>query len=65
MGIQNSVANIAGVVVPLVTGRLIDLSGYFQWAFIVAALVSLTGITAYAMVVRKVAQLNWELELQG
>jgi len=64
MGIQNSVANIAGVVVPLVTGRLIDLSGHFQWAFIVAALVALVGITGHALVLRKVTRLDWDLELR-
>ena len=42
-GLQNFVANLAGVVAPLVTGFVVEKTGLFFWAFAISAAVSLTG----------------------
>ena len=59
IGIQNSLANIAGMVAPVITGYIVDHTGHFSGAFLVAALMSLTGIVAYGGIVRKVDALRW------
>ena len=37
MGIQNFVANLAGVTAPVITGLVVDRTGSFAWAFVIAA----------------------------
>lgn len=60
MGVQNLCANLAGVSAPLVTGFLVDRTGGFAMAFMVAAAVTLAGAVAFAFVVRRVEPLPWE-----
>jgi MFS family permease len=59
MGVQNSIGNLAGVVGPIATGYLVDRTGSFVWAFLVAALVASTGIFGWTLMVRRVAPLDW------
>ncbi len=60
MGVQNSLANIAGVVAPIVTGRVVDLTGHYDWAFVIAAAMAAVGIVGWAMVIPRVEALAWE-----
>lgn len=59
MGVQNSIGNLAGVVGPIATGYLIDRTGSFVWAFLLAALIASTGIVAWSLMVKRVAPLRW------
>jgi MFS family permease len=59
MGIQNLVANVAGVSAPIITGLVVDRTGSFAWAFVIAAAVTLTGAFAFALVVRRVEPIDW------
>jgi MFS family permease len=59
MGIQNFIANIAGVLAPLITGFVVDATGEFYWAFAIAAGVTLAGAFAFAYMIRRVAPLAW------
>lgn len=59
IGAQNCVGNIAGMVAPLVTGAVVDRTGQFFWAFGIACAVTLAGIVAWGVVIRRVAQLDW------
>ena len=43
VGVQNGLANISGIVGPIVTGLIIDWSGSYAGAFWVAAAVTLMG----------------------
>jgi MFS family permease len=59
VGVQNCVGNIAGIVAPIVTGLVIDRTGQFFWAFAIACAVTVAGIFAWGVVIRKVEPLNW------
>jgi len=59
MGFQNCVGNVAGIVGPVVTGFVVEASGNFTSAFVIASLVGLGGVVAWGLVIRKVAPLEW------
>ncbi len=65
MGIQNCVANLAGIVAPIITGIVVDRTGRYYWAFIIAASVALTGIIGWGLVIKAVAPLDWRPQPQG
>jgi MFS family permease len=60
MGVQNLCANLSGVLAPLATGFVVDATGDFAWAFAIAAAVTLLGVLAYAVVVRRVEPVRWD-----
>jgi MFS family permease len=60
MGVQNLCANMAGVLAPLITGYVVESTGQFLWAFLIAAAVTLTGVVAFGMVVRRVEPIDWD-----
>jgi MFS family permease len=53
VGLQNGIANMAGVTGPALTGFLIDWTGHFASAFAVAAVITLGGGFAWCLGVRK------------
>ena len=59
MGVQNCIGNLAGIVAPVITGMVVDRTGQFFWAFIIAGGVSLTGIFCWAVLIRRVSPVNW------
>ncbi len=59
IGLQNLCANIAGMVGPAITGWLIDSTGGFLSAFVLAALVTLLGAVAWGLIIPKVAPVDW------
>jgi MFS family permease len=61
MGIQNSLANCAGIIAPVVTGTIADRTGNYALAFFIAAAVVLTGTVGWGLVVRKVETTDWNL----
>ncbi len=60
VGIQNSFGNLPGVIAPWLTGFLIDLTGQFTWAFVVAALMSLLGLVGWLGMLPKLAEIDWQ-----
>jgi MFS family permease len=58
-GLQNCLANFAGVVAPAVTGFVVQETGQFFWAFVVCSAVVLLGAAAYAFLVGPVEELKW------
>jgi MFS transporter, ACS family, D-galactonate transporter len=58
-GLQNFLANLAGVVAPAVTGFVVDRTGQFFWAFAVSAAVVLIGATIYVFVLGRVEPVDW------
>jgi MFS family permease len=59
MGIQNFFANMAGVLAPLITGFIVHRGNNFFWPFAIAAAVTLTGVLAYAVVIKRVEPVSW------
>jgi MFS family permease len=60
IAVQNCVGNFAGVVAPLVTGFVIDRTGQFFWAFAIACAVTIGGIFAWGVMIRRVEPVNWD-----
>lgn len=60
-GLQNFVANLAGVVAPLITGVVVGKTGDFFWAFVIAGAVALVGAGVYAFMLGPVEPLDWRL----
>ena len=59
MGLQNFIGNLSGILSPVLTGFIVDRSGSFGWAFVVAAAVSLLGALAYGIVIPRIETLTW------
>ena len=59
IGIQNAIGNVPGIVAPIVTGALIDWTGRYQAAFLVAGGVAIVGACNWLFVVRRAAPLEW------
>ncbi len=58
-GLQNFVANLAGVAAPSVTGVVVERTGRFFWAFAVVGAVALFGAAMYGFVIGRVEQVRW------
>jgi MFS transporter, ACS family, D-galactonate transporter len=57
--VQNFVGNFAGVISPWLTGLVVEKTGHFFWAFVVLALVLLSGAASWAFVVGRVEPIQW------
>jgi MFS transporter, ACS family, D-galactonate transporter len=53
-GLQNGFANMAGVIAPVVTGWLVQSTGQFHLAFVVAAVIALAGAAVLTVGVGKI-----------
>jgi len=59
MGVQNCLANTAGVLAPIITGYVVDVTGKFGLAFALAAAMSLVGIVGWVALIRRVETVDW------
>ena len=59
VGVQNAIANLAGVLAPWLTGILVDKTHHFTSAFIIGALVSILGLIGWVWIVPTVAPVPW------
>jgi len=59
VGVQNAFGNFAGILGPIVTGIIVDRTGGFEGAFVLAAAVTLTGVLGYGVIVSKIAPIQW------
>jgi len=57
VGVQNAVGNFAGIVAPIVTGLIVDWTGSFFNAFLVAAAICGVGAINWAFAVPRIAPL--------
>ncbi len=65
VGIQNSLGNLPGIIAPAVTGFIVQATGHFTYAFVVAAGVSLLGLIGWIVMVPKLVELNWRFPAQS
>jgi MFS family permease len=61
-GMQNGLANFAGVIGPALTGLTVDRTGNFLLALAITAAVSVGGAFAWTLGVARVDQINWDSE---
>lgn len=59
IGVQNAIANTAGIIVPLVTGVIVDRTGSFDAAFLLAAAVALSGAIGWGLILPRIAPVDW------
>jgi MFS transporter, ACS family, D-galactonate transporter len=60
VGLQNGIANLAGIVSPAAAGFLVDRTGHFTLPLLITAVLALTGALGWAVVVGKLKQVEWE-----
>jgi MFS family permease len=53
VGIQNAAASVAGIVSPILTGRLVDLTGAYRAPMVVVTMFLVLGIASYLLLVRE------------
>jgi ACS family D-galactonate transporter-like MFS transporter len=58
-GLQNFMGNLAGVVVPALTGLIVQRTGQFFWAFATTAIVALLGAMFWFFWVGRVEEVVW------
>jgi cyanate permease len=59
IGFQNSIANLAGISAPALTGFLVDRNGNFVAAFAVAAGVSVFGAICWGLIIKRIECEDW------
>ncbi|HEV7986080.1 MAG TPA: MFS transporter [Steroidobacteraceae bacterium] len=59
VGVQNSCGNIAGIFAPWITGMLVDATGSFDSAFLLAALINVLGLVGWMWILPRVEPLRW------
>ena len=58
-GLQNLIANLAGVVAPLITGIVVDRTGQCFWAFLIAGAVALAEAVVNVFVLGPIQSVDW------
>ena len=59
VGFQNGFGNMAGVIVPIITGAAVRYTGHFNAAFVALAGVALVGAFGYTVLIDRVEQVVW------
>jgi MFS family permease len=59
IAVQNCAGNVAGLVAPFLTGVVVDRTGNFSLAFVLAGAITLFGVAAWGLVIRRIAPLDW------
>lgn len=65
MGAQNCVGNIAGIIAPIVTGKLVDATGGFGYAFAVSGAVALAGALCWGLLLKRVEPVDGPDDADG
>jgi sugar phosphate permease len=59
ISVQNCLGNLAGIVGPIMTGYVVDRTGQFFTAFLMASAVSLLGVLCWGVIIRRVEPVAW------
>jgi MFS family permease len=60
VGVHNCVGASAGILAPAITGLLVERTGQFYYAFMLAAGVSVIGLIAWTLALPPIAPIRWE-----
>jgi ACS family D-galactonate transporter-like MFS transporter len=58
-GMQNTVGNLAGVIAPWLTGRIVRETGHFVYAFAVVGVILALGATGYLFAIGRIEPIVW------
>ncbi len=58
-GMQNAIGNLAGVVAPWLTGRIVQETGHFVYAFVVVSVMLGLGATSYLFLIDRIEPIVW------
>ena len=61
MGVQNALANVAGILAPWVTGHIVEATGHYAAALYTAGGVALVGLLSWLVLVPRVEPIDWAL----
>jgi MFS family permease len=59
VAVQNCIGNLAGIVGPAVTGYVVDRSGAFTSAFMIAGAIALLGVIGWGYIIPRVEPVDW------
>jgi MFS family permease len=59
MGVQNALANSAGIVAPLAAGYLAKATGHYTAPLYLAGVIALLGLLAWVVIVPPVRPVDW------
>lgn len=62
ISVQNVAGSLAGIVAPIITGLVVDRTGQFYWAFVIAAGMAMLGVVGWGLMIRKIAPVEWGAE---
>ena len=65
VGIQNAAGNAAGLIAPAITGLLVERTGRFDLAFMLAAAVNVLGLIGWVFMLPRIAPLQWRTATAG
>ncbi len=63
-GMQNMCGNFAGIVAPVLTGKIVDVTGHFFWAFICVSGLVLLGALSYSLIIRRIEPVSWGISIR-
>jgi MFS transporter, ACS family, D-galactonate transporter len=61
-GMQNAVGNLAGVIAPWLTGRIVRDTGHFVYAFAVVGVILALGAGSYLVLIGRIEPIVWRTE---
>jgi len=59
VGVQNACGNLAGIFAPAITGMLLDATGEFSSAFVLAGAVNILGLVGWLWMLPRIEPLDW------
>jgi ACS family D-galactonate transporter-like MFS transporter len=59
MGLQNAMGNVAGITAPIITGYIVQATGHYSAAFVVASVIALVGVFAWLVLMPTVRAVQW------
>lgn len=64
-GAQNFIGNLSGAIAPALTGVLVDRTGHFVWAFVIAGLFAWCGAAVWIVLLGPVEPVLWKTSAEG
>lgn len=59
VGLQGCIGNLAGIAAPIVTGLIVDATGQFRLAFVLAAFVASMGLICWTLGIPRIEPIHW------